>query len=53
MVARLFGTVMSMALGIGPIEKLHTRMLYSDICKAPFLDEKIKLCNKTIEELLF
>ena len=53
MVARLVGTVISMGLGIGSIGKLHTRMLYSDICKAPFLDEKIKLFNDPLEELLF
>ena len=53
MVAKLVGTVISMGLGIGPIGKLHTRMLYSNICKAPFLDEKIKLSNEALEELLF
>ena len=53
MVARLVGTVNSTDLGIGPIGKLHTRMLHSDIRKAPFLDEKIKLSNEALEELLF
>ena len=52
-VARLIRTAISMGLGIGLTGKLHTRMLYSDICKAPFLDEKIKLSNGTLEELLF
>ena len=28
-------------------------MLYSDICKASFWDEKIKLSNQALEELLF
>ena len=39
-----------MGLGIGPIGKLHTKMLYSDLCKTPFLDEKIKLFNEALEE---
>ena len=53
MATRLVGTVNSMGLGIGPIGKLHTGMLYSDICRAPFLDEKVKLSNEALEELLF
>ena len=53
MVARLVGTVISMGLGIGPIGRLRPRMLYSDICKASFWDEKIKLSNDAFEELLF
>ena len=53
MVAWLVGTVISMGLGIVPIGKLHTRMLYSDICKAPVLDENIKLSDEALEELLF
>ena len=52
MVARLVGTAISMGLGIGLTGKLHTRMLYSDICKALFLDEKIKLSDGALEELL-
>ena len=53
MVARLVGTVISVGLGIGPIGRLRTRMLCSDICEASFWDEKIKLSNGAFEELLF
>ena len=53
MVARLVGTVISIGLGTGPIGRLRTRMLYSDIYRAPFLEEKIKLSNEALEELLF
>ena len=42
-----------MALGIGPIGRLHTKMLYSDICNASFWDEKIKLSNEALEEFNF
>ena len=53
MVARFVGTVILMGLGIALIGKLRTRMLYSDICKASFWNEKIKLSNEALEELLF
>ena len=51
--ARFVGTVILMGLGIALIGKLRTRMLYSDICKASFWNEKIKLSNEALEELLF
>ena len=53
LVARLVGTVISVGLGIGPICRLRTRMLYSDISKASFWDQKIQLFEGAIEELLF
>ena len=48
----LVGIVILMGLGIDSIGRLRTGMLYSDICRASFWDEKIKLPNKALEELL-
>ena len=52
-VARIVGTIVSMALALGPVSRMRTRMLYMDINKASFWDQKIKLSEGAKDELRF
>ena len=52
-VARIVGTIVSMALALGPVARMRTRMLYMDINKASFWDQKIKLSEGAKDELRF
>ena len=52
-IASLVGSIISMGLGIGPVTRFRTRLLYSNTEKAPSWDEKITLCNEAINEIKF
>ena len=52
-VARIIGMIISMGLALGPVARMRTRMLYMDINKASFWDQKIKLSDGAKEELCF
>ena len=51
--ARIIGMIVSMGLALGPVARMRTRMLYMDINKASFWDQKIKLSEGTKDELCF
>ena len=53
LVARIVGTIVSMGLALGPVARMRTRMLYMDISKASFWDQKIKLSEGAKEESFF
>ena len=52
-VAIIIETIVSMGLALGPIARMCTRMLYVDINKASFWDQKIKLSEGAKDELCF
>ena len=52
-VARIIGMIVSIGLVLGPVVRMRKRMLYMDINKASFWDQKIKLSEGAKDELCF
>ena len=52
-VAGIIGMIVSMDLALGPVARMRTRMLYMDINKASFWDQKIKLSGGAKDESCF
>ena len=48
-VAKVVGTIISVGLGLGPVSRMWTRMVYLDIAKASFWVARIFLLNEAIQ----
>ena len=52
-IARLAGCIISMLLGVGPVARMRTRAMYSDIREASSWDQLIGLSSETSAEIEF
>ena len=52
-IASLAGCIIFMLLGVGPVARLHTRAMYSDIREASSWDQLIILSSETLPEIEF
>lgn len=51
--SRLAGSLVSMGLALGPVVRLWTRSIYSDICKADCWDKPFLMSEESQTEVLF
>ena len=52
-IAKLIGSIISMSLGVGPVCRLRTRMLYREVQEAVSWDKKFSISLEAKEEVAF
>lgn len=51
--SRMTGSLVSMGLALGPVVRLWTRSIYSDICRADYWDKPFVMSQESQSEVLF